>query len=384
MTTSKRDYYDVLGVARSASEEEVKKAFRKLALEYHPDRNKNDNAADKFKEINEAYQILSDPEKRSSYDKYGHDAVSSNGGSRGFEGFDNFGGFGDIFDAFFGGGFGGRTRTASSSRQGADLQYSLTINFEEAVFGATKEFEIERLEVCSNCRGSKSEPGSSATMCTNCNGAGKVRRAHQSIFGQFTQMSTCGVCHGEGKIITQPCTQCRGAGKSRKSRKLEVNIPAGIEGGTQLRLTGEGEPGSNGGRPGDLYVALRVKEHPLFERQGYDILFARPINIAQATLGSMVKVPTLDGDIELNVPNATQSGQVFRLKGKGVPHLKNNRQRGDQLVRIVVQTPKKLTDEQKYLFEQLAQSFGKDVEINPNDHDKGWFGKIKDAFAGPE
>ena len=380
MTTSKRDYYKVLGISRNASDEDIKKAFRRLALEYHPDRNKEDGAEQQFKEVNEAYQVLSDPKKRTSYDRFGHSAVSGNGG-RGFEGFENFGGFGDIFDAFFGGGFGSRTR-ANSATRGAHLQLNVTIDFAESVFGTENEIEIQRVENCSRCSGSKSEPGSSPTQCSTCRGTGQVRRAQQSIFGQFVQVATCQTCHGDGKTITQPCTACKGTGRERWNRKIAVSIPAGIEHGTQIRLSHEGEPGSNGGRPGDLFVSIRVKEHPLFVREGYDILYAMPINVAQAALGDVIKIPTMDGDAELDVPAGTQSGQVFRLKGKGVPHLRGNR-RGDQLVSITVQTPRSLTEEQRRLFEELAKSI-EEPETDGDRSDKGLFDKIKDAFSGLE
>ena len=378
MTTNKRDYYEVLGVPRDAAGEQVKKAFRKLALEFHPDRNKKAGAEEKFKEVNEAYQVISDPKKRADYDRFGHKGVSGNG-ARGFEGFENFGGFGDIFDAFFGGGFGSRGRS-NTSRRGADLEYPLTIEFEEAVFGVEKEFQIQRIEHCSRCQGSRSEPGTSPSPCPDCGGAGQVRRAHQSIFGQFVQMATCGNCRGEGKILTQPCSACGGQGRERRDRRLVVSVPAGIEGGTQIRLTGEGEPGTNRGRSGDLYVSIQVNDHKLFERDGYDIIFALPVNVAQAALGATVKVPTLEGEGQLEIPPGMQSGQVFRIKGQGVPHLRSNR-RGDQLVRVVVETPKAMTEEQQRLFQELAETFG-DRKMDYENGDKGWFGKIKDAFGG--
>ena len=380
MTTSKRDYYDVLGLSRGASEEEIKRTFRKLALEYHPDRNKDEGAEDRFKEINEAYQVLSDPAKRADYDRYGHAGVRTNGG-RGFEGFENFGGFGDIFDAFFGGGVGSRTRTTSGAR-GADLQYSVTIAFEEAVFGTEPEFEILRAETCSACNGSRSEPGSSATACSNCRGAGQVRRAHQSIFGQFVQMATCGPCRGVGKVITEPCSKCKGTGRERRKRKLAVPIPAGIESGTQIRITGEGEAGAGGGQAGDLYVSVQVAEHAVFKREGYEILCTMSINVAQAALGGTIDVPTLEGDIQLDIEPGTQSRDIFRLKGKGVPHLRSNR-RGDQLVMVQVQTPTSLTDEQRDLLQELARSM-EDQKATPDSDNKGWFEKFKDAFGTPE
>ena len=323
MTTKKRDYYEVLGVTRTSSEEQIKMAFRKLAIEYHPDRNKSGGAAEKFKEINEAYQVITDPKKRADYDRFGHAGVGQNG-ARGFDGFENFGGFGDIFDAFFG---GSRTRSRTSTRRGADLQYSMAVDFEEAVFGAEKQLELERTEVCGHCKGSRSEPGSSPALCSNCGGTGQVRRGHQSIFGQFTQVSTCGTCRGEGRVITKPCSSCKGTGRQVRNRKLFVTLPAGIETGTQIRLTGEGEPGSNGGPSGDLYVSVRVMGHPLFEREGNDIILRHTANIAQAALGATLVVPTLEGEAEIVIPPGTQTGDVIRLKGEGIPHLGSRQRR---------------------------------------------------------
>jgi molecular chaperone DnaJ len=379
MTTSKRDYYDVLGLGRDASDEDIKKAFRKLALEYHPDRNKREGAEQQFKEINEAYQVLSDPKKRASYDRFGHAGVGSTAG-RGFEGYENFGGFGDIFEAFFGG-FGNRTR-ANAPRRGADLQFSMNIDFEQAVFGHEREVEIERTEICSECIGSRSEPGSEPTICPNCNGAGAVRRAHQSVFGQFVQQVTCSNCRGEGKIISRPCQRCRGTGTERKKRRLLITIPPGIESGTQIRLSGEGEPGAYGGGPGDLYVNVRINDHAYFQRNGYDIGYRMRVNVAQATLGASVEVPTLEGLADIEVPPGTQTGQVIRLKGRGVPHMRGSR-RGDQVVTVFVETPKELTEEQRRLFEQLSRTFAP-AEDASGQGDKGWFGKIKDAFTHPE
>ena len=381
MTTNKRDYYGVLGVSRDTSEEDIKKAFRKLAFEYHPDRNKSEGAEERFKEINEAYQVLTDSQKRGAYDRYGHVGVSGNGGARGFEGFENFGGFGDIFDAFFGGGFGTRTGTSTAAR-GADLQYAIDIEFEEAVFGTEKEFEILRVEVCSRCSGTKSEPGSSPVTCSSCDGAGQVRRAHQSIFGQFVQVVACNTCRGEGAVITNRCSDCRGSGSERKQRKLAVSVPAGIESGTQIRLNGEGEPGVHGGPAGDLYVAVRVKAHPIFERAGNNIVYGMTINVAKAALGASVEVPTLEGPTTMQVAAGTQSGDVLRLKGKGVPDLRS-KQRGDQLVRVAVVVPKSLTEDQRELLEQLALSLGDDDLVGDGD-DRGWFNRFKDAFTGDE
>ena len=376
MTTQKRDYYEVLDVARGASEEEVRQAFRKKALEYHPDRNKSADATEKFKEINEAYQVLSDAKKRASYDQFGHAGVTGNGG-RGFDGFDNFGGFGDIFDAFFGG--GPTTARANAPRRGADREMVIDLSFDEAVFGVEREIEVGRIEVCGKCRGSRSAPGSTPTKCPNCNGQGRIRRSHQGIFGQFSQVTTCGSCQGEGKVISDPCENCRGAGREQRRRKLEVSVPAGVDSGTQIRLSGEADHGANGGRPGDLYVSLRVSPHEYFERSGNDILYTMRINVAQAALGADLKAPTLEDEdgLQVSIPPGIQSGEVLRYRGKGVPHLRRNR-RGDQLVQVIVDTPKSLNDEQVRLFRELALSFGVDAP----ERDKGWLRKIKDALAG--
>ncbi len=378
MTTKKRDYYEVLGVSRNASEEEIKRAFRKLALEHHPDRNKDEGAAERFKEINEAYQVLADPSKRSDYDRYGHVGLGQNG-ARGFDGFENFGGFGDIFDAFFG---GTSSRTRSTARQGADLQYTLPIDFKEAVFGAGREIEIKRTEVCATCRGTRSEAGTSPEVCPNCGGTGQIRRDQHSIFGQFMQVMTCGSCRGEGRVITSPCSACGGTGREVRNRKLAVSIPAGIETGTQLRLTGEGEPGTGGAPPGDLYVSIRVREDPSFLREGNDIIHRQAVDVAKAALGATVRVPTLDGEADITVPEGTETGDVIRIKGAGVPHLRNPGRRGDQLVSIMVVTPKSLTEEQRELLRQLAQTFDESSDT-PNDN-RNWFEKIKDNLHGSE
>jgi molecular chaperone DnaJ len=376
MTTSKRDYYDVLSIARDASEEDIKKAFRKLALEFHPDRNRSEGAEGRFKEVNEAYQVLSDAKKRSDYDRFGHAAVGPNGG-RGFDGYENFGGFGDIFDAFFGSGFGSQTRTsASAPRRGNDLQTRLTITFEEAVFGVEKDIDIQRIDICERCQGSRSEPDADKTLCGNCNGSGQVRRSHQGFFGQFVQVTTCSVCSGEGNIISVPCTQCRGAGRERRQRRLAVTIPSGIDDGTQIRLNREGEAGLNGGSPGDLYVLLDIQEHKVFQRVGNDIHLSIPVSVSQATLGAMLEVDTLEGDQRITIPAGTQPGDQIMLKNKGVPHLRSNR-RGDQIVTVRVEIPKSLTEDQKQLFAALSESMG-DEGVGG----KGLFGKVKDVLTG--
>ena len=346
----KQDYYEVLRVPRSASDEEIKKAFRKLALQYHPDRNRDPGAEGKFKEINEAYQVLSDPEKRSSYDRYGR--VATGGGLPDF----GFGGLGDIFESFFGG-FGGTPfgRTAQRAPQrGNSLQSQLTLSFEEAVFGCKKEIEIQRVEFCPLCNGIGSQPGTNPEACTECRGTGKVRRVEQSIFGRFTHVTTCSRCRGNGSIISNPCSQCHGGGKVKVKRKLMVDIPAGVDDGYQMRLDGEGDAGLYGGATGDLYVIFSVKPHKLFRRDGSDIFCELPINFAQAALGDELDVPSLDGKVSLKIPSGTQSGKVFCLKGKGIPYV-NGRGKGDLLVKVEVVTPQHLSGRQRRLFEELAE-----------------------------
>ena len=376
MTTQKRDYYEILGLTRTASDEEVRKAFRKLALEYHPDRNRSPDATERFKEVNEAYQVLTDAEKRARYDRLGHAGVNANGGT-GFEGFSDFGGFGDIFEAFFGGG----ARTRSTARRGADLRMTLLLDFEEAAFGVEKEREIRRTEVCRRCMGTRSEPDSSPVTCLNCGGTGEVRRAAQSIFGQFMQVSTCGRCGGEGRVVSDPCSACGGVGTEARTRKIAISVPAGIETGTQIRLSGEGEAGVGGGGPGDLYAAIRVRPHPLFERNGDDVLASLHVNMAQAALGTSVEVPTLDGERELRVPPGTQTGDVLRLDGLGIPHLHRQKRRGSHLVAVVVDVPRSLNDRQRELLQELSETLGDGPDGNP---DKSWFDKFKDSLGGAE
>lgn len=373
MTTEKRDYYEVLGIARGASDEEIKKAFRKLAFQYHPDRNREDGAEARFKEVSEAYEILSDPEKRANYDRFGHAANGSPFGGQGFDPFAGFGGFGDIFETFFGAAAG---NTRRGPQRGSDLRYDLSITFEEAIFGCEKELEIPRTETCSLCHGTRAEAGSNPTKCTSCNGTGEVRRVQQSLFGQFVNVTPCGRCNGEGRIITNPCMRCRGTGRERTVRKLMVRVPAGVDDGQQIRLSGEGEIGGRNGPPGDLYVVLTVEEHELFRRRGTEILYELPINFAQAALGSEVEVPTVDGPVAAKIPPGTQTGRIITLREKGVPHLRGNG-RGDQLVLVRVVTPSNLTDEQKKLFQQLGKSLG--TAVMPAE-DKGFFDRLKDLF----
>jgi molecular chaperone DnaJ len=366
---AKKDYYEVLGVNRSASNEEIKRAFRKLAFECHPDRNRDDGAAERFKELNEAYEVLSDPKRRATYDRFGH---VSEGFGQGFSDFDIFG-FGDIFDSFF----GGTTRRARRGAQrGADLQYSLSISFEEAVFGCEKEIDIQRGENCPECGGTGCEKGSQPERCTECGGSGEVRRAQRSIFGQFVNVVPCQHCGGEGHIITKPCPQCRGAGRNQNSRRIAVSIPAGVDHGSRIRISGEGNIGTKGGGSGDLYVILSVQQHDLFKRRGDSILYELPVNFVQAALGASIDVPTVDGTVKLKIAPGTQTGKVFQLKGKGVPHLRGGG-RGDQLVMVHVVTPDDLSAEQRRLFQELEKTLG---PASMPKGDRGFFHRFKDLF----
>jgi molecular chaperone DnaJ len=348
----KRDYYEVLGVPRNASLEEIKKAFRKLAFQYHPDRNHDSGASDRFKEVNEAYEVLSDADKRANYDRFGHDSAENLFG-RGFEGFD-MGGFGDIFEAFFGG--SGRT-SRQTARRGEDLRYNIKISFEEAALGCEKEIEISRTEICSTCRGTRSKPGVQPVRCPSCNGTGQIRRVQRSLFGQFINTAVCSDCRGEGVIIKEACPDCRGSGYQKHKRRISVKVPAGIDDGNGIRITGEGEAGSRGGPAGNLYVMVSIKPHEYFTRDGDDVIYELPVNIAQAALGIELPVPTLHGVCELKIPSGSQSGKAFRLKNKGIPHL-HGRGTGDQLVVLRVVTPESLNKEQRRLFEELSKSLG--------------------------
>lgn len=350
---SKRDYYEVLGVSRDASAEDIKKAYRKLARQYHPDVNKAADAEEKFKEVKEAYDVLSDEQKRAAYDRFGHAGVNqqSGMGSGGFDGAD-FGGFGDIFDMFFGG--GGRRRNPNAPRRGADLQYTLTIEFRDAVFGKQTEITIPKEEVCDTCNGSGAKPGTSPEKCPLCGGTGEVESLQQTPFGRIVNRRTCNRCHGTGKIIIERCQTCQGAGRIRKHKRIQINIPAGVDDESQIRIAGEGEPGYNGGPPGDLYIVLRVKPDDFFERQGDDIYCEVPINFAQAALGDEIEVPTLDGKVKLKIPAGTQTGTFFRIREKGVPRLRRSG-RGDLHVRVNIVTPKKLTERQKELLRQVFE-----------------------------
>ncbi|HZP56629.1 MAG TPA: molecular chaperone DnaJ [Dehalococcoidia bacterium] len=375
-TDRKQDYYDVLGVPRNAGADEIKKAFRRLAMQYHPDRNKEPGAEARFKEVNEAYEVLSDPERRAMYDRFGHAAAQGgeNPFARGFEGF-GFGGLGDIFDAFFG---GSGARAQRGPVRGADVRRSITLTFEEAVFGAEKKFDVTTAELCSVCNGLRAEPGTQPERCPQCNGSGEIRRAQQSIFGQFVNVTMCDRCRGEGRVVNTPCRNCRGTGREKRKRSLSVKVPAGIDHGSQIRLTGEGEVGAQGGPRGNLYLAINVQPHELFRRDEDDILLDLDLNVAQAALGDEVEVPTVDGEPhEIRIPAGTQTGEAFVVRGRGVPHLRGGG-RGDMIVRVNVVTPRNLSKEQKELFRQLAESMG--TTVKPQE-DRGFMGKIRDALG---
>lgn len=374
---SERDYYETLGVPKGANGDEIKSAFRRLARQYHPDVSQEPDAEERFKEINEAYAVLSDEEKRAAYDRYGHAGLNGFGGAPDFSNLDiedilNMFGFGMGFD------FGRRSRrSANSPRRGADLQYNMTLEFEEAVFGVEKEVEFTRDEICERCNGSQAEPGTSAVRCSTCNGQGEVRQSRQTLFGSMVQVVTCPACSGAGQIVETPCKQCNGRGIERKSRKKTVQVPAGVDSGTRIRLSAEGQPGMNGGPPGDLYLSLRVQPHKFFKRRENDILLNLDINIAQATLGADVEVPTVDGPAILEIPSGTQPGKVLRMRGKGVPYLRSDR-RGDQLVIINTEIPKRLSTEQRELMEKMAESLG--TEVKPQE--RSILDSVRDFFMG--
>ncbi|MEW5978185.1 MAG: molecular chaperone DnaJ [Acidobacteriota bacterium] len=369
---SKRDYYEVLGIGRSASEQEIKSAYRKLAVKYHPDKNPNDKEAEeKFKEAAEAYSVLSDAQRRAQYDRFGHSAVSGTP-----SGFDPsiFAEFGDIFGDLFGFGdiFGGSGRRRSRVQRGSDLRYDLEIGFMDAAFGLKTKVRVPRLETCATCGGSGAAKGSAPTACPTCQGHGQVRYQQ----GFFSISRTCQHCQGSGKIIRNPCKDCRGEGRVQREKTLEIRIPAGVDNGSRLRITGEGEAGPSGGPPGDLYVVVFVKEHEIFERQEDNVYCTVPISFPQAALGAEITVPTLDGEEKIKIPEGTQSGSIFRIRGKGIPNL-NGRGRGDQFVTLNIVTPTKLSREQKKLLEQFAQV----SEVDNRPMEKRILEKVKEIFG---
>jgi molecular chaperone DnaJ len=368
---SKQDYYQVLGISRNATPEDIKGAYRRLAKQVHPDVNKDDGAEERFKEINEAYAVLSDRERRAAYDRFGH---------AGLEGMNvDFGGFGfsDIFEEFFGFGMGGARRGNRSPRRGADLRLDVQLEFEEAIFGIEREIEFQRREICSTCEGTGAEPGSSPIRCATCQGTGEVRQVRQTFLGSLVNVGTCPTCNGRGETIDNPCHTCNGSRLERIKVKRVIPIPAGVDDGTQIRLAGEGEPGGNGGPKGDLYVLVRVKKHRFFRRREDDILLDLSINIAQATLGGEVTIPTVDGEESLEIPSGTQPGKVIRLRGKGVPRLRRTG-RGDQLIIISVEVPRTLDAHQRELFEALAETMG--TEAKPQE--RGFVDVLKDFLGG--
>lgn len=386
---AKRDLYEVLGVSKTASEDEIKKAYRKLSKKYHPDINKEPGAEEKFKEIAEAYEVLSDAQKRAAYDQYGHAATDPNFNAGGFGG--GFGGFGgqgfsgsytggfeDIFDTFFGGGGARRGRAANMPRQGADLQYVMDLTFEEAVFGKEEVIHYHRNAECETCHGSGAKPGSSPVTCSKCHGAGVINVERNTPFGRMMTQTTCDVCGGTGQEIKDKCDTCHGTGHVDETHKVKVNVPAGVEDGNQMPLRGQGEAGENGGPYGDLYVVFRVQPSDIFDRHGADIFYKLPINFAQAGLGDEVEVPTVHGNVKLKIPAGTQTGTVLRLRGKGAPKLRGGGV-GDQHVEVQVVTPKHLTEKQKEALRTFAKESGGNVEEEGNFFDK-MKGAFKDSF----
>ena len=375
----KRDYYEVLGISRSASQDEIKKAFRDLARQFHPDVNNSPDAEDKFKEINEAYGVISDTDKRAAYDRYGFSGVNT----QGMPDYSNMD-LSDLFETLFGfggmGGFGGAgnmRRRQNAPRRGADISGRLKLTFEEAVFGAEKEVEITRNERCSVCDGTGAEPGTDPVTCQTCKGQGEVRQVQQTFLGSMVQVVTCPTCAGRGKLVENPCRNCRGSGLERKTRTKKVSIPAGVDAGNQIRMAGEGQPGANGGPNGNFFLELDVAPHKYFRRNGNDILRDLDIIMAHAALGDEITVPTIDGDVNLRIPPGTQPGRVFRLKDKGVPIL-NRSERGNQMVTVNVQIPTNLDKEQESLLTELGKTMGTDIKIQ----ERSFFDKLKDAFSG--
>ncbi len=368
--SEKRDYYEILELERSVSADDIRRAYRRLAKKYHPDVNKDPGAEETFKEINEAYAVLSDEQRRAAYDRYGHEGLQGMPMDFGF-------GINDIFEEFFGFGMGRRGGRARSPRRGTDLRYDLSMEFEEAVFGAEKAIQFERLERCSVCKGSGAEPGTTPVRCQTCNGSGEVRQVRQTFLGSMVNVTTCPTCGGQGETISTPCRACGGRGLERVSVERTIPVPAGVDHGTQIRISSEGEPGANGGPNGDLYVVVHVAPHRYFRRRGTDVLLDLGINISQAALGADIQVPTVDGEETLSIPAGTQSGKVLRLRGKGVPKLKS-RDRGDQLVIISVEIPTRLNDEQRVLFEKLAESLGTEINLR----ERGFIDRVKDLLGG--
>ena len=368
---SKRDYYDVLGIEKDASKEEIKRAYRKLARKYHPDVNKADDAEEKFKEAKEAYEVLNNDQKRAQYDQFGHAGTQ---GGQGFGGAQDFSGFGDIFDMFFGG--GGR-RDPNAPQQGEDLQYTMSLDFEEAIFGKETHITLPKDEQCSTCHGSGAKPGTKPETCSHCQGSGQLNMEQNTPFGRVVNRRVCHYCQGTGKIIKERCTTCSGKGQVKKQTKIKISIPAGIDEGQQIRVSGKGNPGINGGPPGDLFVVIHIKRHEFFEREGDNIFLDLPITFAQAALGDEIEVPTVHGNVTFKIPAGTQTGKTFRLKGKGSPNVRGFG-KGDQHVKMVVVTPTKLTNRQKEILKEFNEIDGHDSVSGEN----SFFDRFKKAFKG--
>ena len=380
-----RDYYDVLEISRSAGKEEIKRSFRRLARQYHPDVSQEPDAEAKFKEINEAYEVLSDEEKRARYDAYGHAGVNGMGGGYGRGGTAGFGGFEEIFEEFFNN-FGGRTAGGRrrGPKPGADRRVNVGITFEEAVFGTEREIEFDRLETCETCGGNGAAEGSEPITCSMCSGSGEVRSVQQTFLGSMVKVTECPRCGGKGTIVENRCKTCDGSGRLRKRISLNVKIPAGVREGLQIQVRGEGDTGEHNAPPGNLYVVVSVEEHDYFIRRDNDILLEIPINFVQATLGDKIEIPTVDGMVNLTIPAGTQNGKIFRLRGRGFPRLRSdgsNSGRGDQLVHIRVEIPTKVTDSQRELLEQLGESMGSAIQPQPNSS-KGFMDRVKNFFGG--
>ena len=382
MATQKRDYYEVLGVQKGASEDEIKKAYRKLAKKHHPDMNPDNKVAEsKFKEASEAYEVLSDSEKKARYDQLGHAGTDPNFGAGGGYGGGGYGGFdvngfGDIFETFFGGGGATRSRANHGPQKGRDIERTLELTFEEAANGVEKAVAVSRMENCDTCHGSGAKAGTQPRTCTTCNGSGQVRSKQNTIFGSFATVTTCPTCNGEGKMIETPCSACSGKGQTRQTKKIDVNIPKGIDNGQTISLREQGDKGHRGGPAGDLYITVTIAPHSLFERKGFDVICNVPITFIEAALGGGVDIPTLEGKVQLTIPEGTQNAAVFRLKGKGIPHLRGNG-RGDQYVKIEVEVPKNMNVKQKKLLEEFGTSLG----VQNFQRKKGFFDRMKKSLG---
>ncbi len=373
---AKKDYYEVLGVNKNASDDDLKKAYRKLAKKYHPDVNPGDKTAEaKFKEASEAYQVLNDSKKRAQYDQFGHDAANFSGYNQGFSGgFEGFG-FDDIFESFFGGGFGGSARRGGAQK-GRDITHNIKISFNDAAFGVEKEINIRKMEPCNTCEGTGAKKGTQKETCSTCKGSGQIKQNQNTPFGQFVNVTTCNVCKGEGTIIKEPCNTCRGKGQVRKSKKIKVKIPAGIDDGQTISLRGEGDVGIKGGPPGDLYINIAVEPHPIFQRQGFDVICEFPVTFVQAALGDNLEIPTIDGKVKYTLPEGTQSGTVFRLRNKGIPNIRGYG-RGNQYLKIIIEVPTNLSEKQK----EILREFSELDTDNIHQQRKGFFEKMKNALG---